>query len=141
MPKGPFVKLYRSLFDGTLGQERSARDVFVVMLTHADADGVVEMTPEAISARSGIPVEEVRAGIAILEAADPDSRSPAEEGKRIVRLDAHRTWGWRIVNYPAYRTRSGADRERDRRQRLGNEYRQRDRERKRAIRARRKGGA
>jgi hypothetical protein len=55
------------------------------------------MTCDAIAARSRVPVEEVQAAIAALEAADPESRSPEEGGARIVRLDAHRTWGWLSV--------------------------------------------
>jgi hypothetical protein len=41
---------------------------------------------------------------------DPYSRSQVEEGARLTLLDAHRDWGWRIVNLQLYRDRaSGQD--------------------------------
>ena len=58
-----------------------------------------------------------------LEAPDPASRDPEEEGRRLLRLDPHRDWGWTIVNWEKYEgIRSSADqraqaRERKRRQR------------------------
>jgi hypothetical protein len=65
----------------------------------------------AISEEVGISRERVEKAIANLEAADPDSRSPEEEGRRIVKMDEHRIWGWRIVNYGKYRSiRSEEDR-------------------------------
>jgi len=68
-----------------------------------DADGVVDMTPHAIARRTSIPIEHIEAGIAILEAPDPYSRTPDQEGRRIERLDEHRPWGWSIVNHKQYR--------------------------------------
>jgi hypothetical protein len=96
-PSGPFVKVYRALWDGSLAARPEVAFVFIFLLSHADAEGVVDMTCDAIAARSRVPVEEVQAAIAALEAADPESRSPEEGGARIVRLDAHRTWGWLSV--------------------------------------------
>ena len=61
------------------------------------------MTREVISIRTGIPLPIIALGIAELEKPDPDSRTPDEEGRRIVRLADHRDWGWRIVNHSTYR--------------------------------------
>lgn len=61
------------------------------------------MTPSAISGRTGIPLEIVEQGIAILEQPDPHSRTPDEEGRRIVRVDEHRPWGWVLVNHGKYK--------------------------------------
>lgn len=131
---GSFAKVFRSLWDGTLGPQRNAWDVFVFLLAHCDARGVVDMTPEAISARGGIPIEDVIDGIAVLEAPDPRSRSGGDEGRRLVRLDRHRDWGWRIVNQPKYRESGGAARNATYRERHAEEVRRRDRERKRRAR-------
>ncbi|HEU4345888.1 MAG TPA: hypothetical protein VFU31_30420, partial [Candidatus Binatia bacterium] len=68
-----------------------------------DIDGVVDMTHEAISRRTNVPIEIIRRGIDELEKPDPKSRNAAHEGRRIVRLDEHRDWGWLIVNYQHYR--------------------------------------
>lgn len=134
--RGPFVKLFRNLWDGTLGRQPAAWTVFIFMLAHCDAEGIVDMTPDAIAARSGLDLEAVKRGIEVLEASDSESRSPGEDGARIVRVEDHRSWGWRITNYRAHRSRTSAQREADRRQRQGEEYRQRNRDRMRAIRAR-----
>ena len=45
----------------------------------------------------------MREYLAILEAPDPDSQTPEEDGRRIVRLDPDRAWGWRVVNIQMYR--------------------------------------
>jgi hypothetical protein len=98
-----FAKVFASLWDGTLADPYSRWAVFVFMLAHSDADGNLDMTVEAIARRSCIPLDEVRKAIGHLEAPDPASRSPEEEGRRLVRIDSHREWGWHIVNYPKYR--------------------------------------
>jgi hypothetical protein len=60
------------------------------------------MTPIAISRRTTIPLEIIEEGIRCLEQPDPDSRSPLEEGRRIVRISDHRDWGWMLVNHKHY---------------------------------------
>ena len=61
------------------------------------------MTRVAISARTSIPIDIIEPGIAHLMDDDPHSRTEGENGARIVLLDDHREWGWRIVNYAKYR--------------------------------------
>lgn len=73
------------------------------LLVLADSDGVVDMTPEAISRRTNVPIEEVQKYISELQQPDPTSRSKQEEGRRLVLIDAKRGWGWQIVNYQHYR--------------------------------------
>ena len=133
-PSGPFAKVYRSLWDGTLGPHRNGWNVFVFLLAHCDAAGIVELTPEAIAARSGVPLEDVADGIAVLEGPDPRSRSRVRDGRRIVRLDQDRDWGWQIVNYAKYRDMSPAQRNARFRERHRDEIRESDRERKRRVR-------
>jgi hypothetical protein len=107
-----FGKLFQSMYDGTLAS-RGPWQALVTMqqlIILADATGAVDMTPEAIARRTTIPLDVIRIGLAALEAVDTESRSPAEEGRRIVRLDPARSWGWRLVNHDHYRNlRSKAD--------------------------------
>jgi hypothetical protein len=98
-----FVKVFTQILDSTLADDWQARHVFEDLLKLADREGVVDMTPAAISRRIGVPIEIVTRAIAKLSEPDPESRSAAEEGRRIVLLDEHRSWGWRIVNYLEYR--------------------------------------
>lgn len=97
-----YAKVFRSLWDGTMGPNWYVWSTWVFILAHANRDGHVEMTQEAISARSGIPLDHVRRAILTLEAPDPRSRNPASEGRRLERL-GERDWGWQIVNYELYR--------------------------------------
>ena len=39
----------------------------------------------------------------MLSSPDPESRSQGEEGRRLIPIDSHRSWGWQIVNYEHYR--------------------------------------
>lgn len=98
-----FAKIYRSMWTGTLVGKWEAWSLLVFMLVHANEDGLMNIHPAAISAISGMPLDSVLMAIQILEAPDPNSRTNAEEGRRIVRADDHRDWGWYIVNYHAYR--------------------------------------
>lgn len=77
--------------------------MFTNLLAHCDRDGVADIHPRAIAEEVGLPIEQVRAALDVLESPDNESRSPAEEGRRIVRVDEHRMWGWRVVNYGKYR--------------------------------------
>jgi len=73
------------------------------LLVLADKDGVVDMTPEAISRRTNVPLEIITNAISKLTESDPRSRSHLEDGKRLMLIDSHRDWGWQIVNHQHYR--------------------------------------
>lgn len=98
-----YARIFQSIYDGTLVEDWRALVTFQQMLVLCDADGVVDMTPRAISRRTGIPIEHIEAGIHVLESPDPTSRTETEEGRRILRIDPHRAWGWRLVNYKKYK--------------------------------------
>lgn len=70
------------------------------------------MTPHAIHGRTGIPLEIIESGLDHLSKPDPYSRSSAEEGRRIVLLDEHRPWGWRLVNHDYYNKLRSAEEKR-----------------------------
>jgi hypothetical protein len=72
------------------------------LIVLANKHGEVDMTAEAISRRTTVPLEIIEEGLKHLQEPDPESRSPDLEGRRIVPLAEHREWGWRIVNYEAY---------------------------------------
>jgi hypothetical protein len=108
-----YGKLFASMFDGTLATKGpwQALVTFQQLLILCDPTGMVDMTPEAISRRTTVPLEIIQAGIEALEQPDPDSRLPKENGRRIVRLSEHRSWGWQIVNHAHYKAmRTPADR-------------------------------
>lgn len=110
-----YGKIFEQMYDGTLGTRGpwQALVTFQQMIVLADKEGVLDMTAEALARRTTIPLEIIRIGIAGLEATDPDSRTPDEDGRRIVRLSETRTWGWRIVNHAKYRAIRTAEERRE----------------------------
>lgn len=110
---GMYVKVFEQILDSSIADNYEVRHFFEDLLKLADREGVVDMTPEAIARRINLPVEKVKPLLVELEKPDPASRSRVEDGKRIVRLDGYRDWGWTIVNYEHYRSiRNDEDRRR-----------------------------
>lgn len=104
-----YGKLFSSMYDGTLCGQWEALVTFQQMIVLCDADGIVDMTAQALAARTSIPLKIIEKGIAILEGPDPYSRTPDQEGRRIERIDAHRPWGWHLVNHEKYKTLQDSD--------------------------------
>ena len=104
-----YVKLFRSIYQGTLRGNSHGLLVFTNLLANADSLGSVDVHPRAIAEETGLAELIVRAALDQLEAPDPESRSPEEDGRRIIRLNDHRAWGWRIVNYGKYREIKNAE--------------------------------
>jgi len=98
-----YAKLFTSIYQGTLRGNSHGLLVFTNLLAHADKDGLVDIHPKAIAEEVGLSIDEVKASLLVLESPDDESRSPEEQGRRIVRMDEHRAWGWRVVNYVKYR--------------------------------------
>lgn len=98
-----YAKVFKSMFDGSLRGRSAAQLVFVNLIATADRQGIVDKHFRVVCDETGLPLETVKKAIAELESPDPESRTPDAEGRRIVRLDSHREWGWMIVNYLHYR--------------------------------------
>jgi hypothetical protein len=124
-----YTPVFDTVYDGTLCGKWPTLPVWLSILPMADKNGLIEMTYQAISARTGWPLELLKQGIAELMAPDPESRTAEREGRRLELIDEHRNWGWRVINhgqyrnkarkaaYDADRTASGADAERKRQER------------------------
>ena len=98
-----FAKVFAQIFDSSIAENWQTRHVFTDMLTLADERGIVDITHESIARRTNTPLDIVVAAIKDLEQPDSKSRSSAHDGRRIIRLDDHRDWGWQIVNFQKYR--------------------------------------
>lgn len=98
-----YGKVFESIYDGTLYGHWEAIVTMQQLIVLANADGVVDMTPHAIAARTSIPLDIILKGLGFLAEPDPYTRTPGEDGKRIVLLDDHRPWGWRLVNHGKYK--------------------------------------
>ena len=105
------MKLFSSLYQGTLRGKSDEILVFTNLLAHADQHGIVDKHWKAISDETGLSKARVNKALKTLESPDAESRSPEMDGRRITRMDEHRAWGWQIVNYGKYRAiRSEDDR-------------------------------
>lgn len=110
----PFVKLDTGILDSTLWlSDPDVRVVFITMLAMAKPDGLVEATAPGIARRANLSIEATREAIKVLEAPDEDSRSLADEGRRIRRVDG----GYQLTNYGKYRDKDHTAAERKRRER------------------------
>lgn len=98
-----YAKIFRQIYDSTLANDWQTLITFQQFLILADYHGTVDITPEAISRITNIPLEIIKIGIEKLEAPDIQSRSEKEEGRRIIRLSESRDWGWDIVNFEHYK--------------------------------------
>lgn len=99
-----YGKIFGQIFEGSLTKtgEWKALVTLQQMIILSDRDGIIDMTAQAIASKTTIPLEIIEAGIAFLELPDPQSRTPDEEGRRLVRLSESRDWGWRVVNKKMY---------------------------------------
>jgi hypothetical protein len=97
-----YGKIFESLWTGSLVGRSDEQLVFVFLICHADPDGNVEVHPSVIGSLTGLGQDRARKAIAALERPDPESRTPAEDGRRLAPLDG-RGWGWSVVNYGKYR--------------------------------------
>ena len=108
-----YGKIFQSMYDGTIAANWKALVTFQQMIILSDADGIIDITPPALTKRTGIPLEIIEEGIKFLEEPDPYSRSQDHEGRRIIRVDEHRPWGWIIVNHEYYRDLASVDDKRE----------------------------
>jgi hypothetical protein len=124
-----YGKLFAQMYDGTLATSGpwQALVTFQQLIILADKHGEVDMTPEAISRRTTIPLDVVTTGLRELLKPDKHSRTPDEDGRRIVPLSDTRDWGWRIVNYGKYRKIRSQDERREYLAAYQREYRARQR--------------
>jgi hypothetical protein len=71
---------------------------FYLLLSANPRTGVVEDADPGIALRCGLPLDVTRAALEWLAGPDPNSRTKANEGRRIKRLDA----GIQVLNYQRY---------------------------------------
>lgn len=98
-----YGKTFQKLWRGSMRGKAMLQLVFIYMFCNCDRDGVYDCVPEEIADATGLDMPTVLSAIKDLESPDPDTRTPGNEGRRIIRLYDHRTWGWKIPNHEMYR--------------------------------------
>lgn len=102
-----FTPVFDTVFDGTLCGRWPTLPVWLTILPMADKNGHIDMTFQAIAARSGWPLELLKQAFVELMAPDPESRTAECEGRRLELLDPdNRQWGWRVINHRGYREKA-----------------------------------
>jgi hypothetical protein len=102
-----YAKMFRTMYTGSMyGAGIHVFAVWGWVLAHKDENGQVEVNPRLVASELGAEVEQVERAIEYLTAPDPDSRSPEEEGRRMIRVSQ---FGYRVVNHEKYQDR-GRDR-------------------------------
>jgi hypothetical protein len=100
-----FTLIENEILQSSLSNNWKARHVFEDLLKLGWPDGVVNLPVSEIAYCTKVPVEVVSEAIRFLEMDDPMSKSQAHNGRRLIRLDPGRQWGWKIVNWDIYRQR------------------------------------
>lgn len=107
-----YTPIFRDLLTSSLWASAtpSQRCVWITLLLLADPEGYVPASVPGLALAANVTVDEARAAVAMLEAPDPDSRTPDFDGRRIEKVDH----GWRIINFVAWRKRCVAEAEKAR---------------------------
>jgi len=123
-----YGKIHDTIYEGTLREHWEALITFEQMIILCNQDGILDMTPESLSGRTGIPLQIIKKGIKILEKNDPNSRTETEGGKRILLVNPDRRWGWQIVNHKFYRGIKDAEDRREYKRKWMKNKREKDKE-------------
>lgn len=112
----PYGKIFEDIFDSSLIAIGGWLPTYVMMsmVSIADKDGLVMVAPLVLYRKLGladgtpkVSFKQFQETINYLESPDPDSRSTAQDGKRIVALseieEIEGNRGWLLVNYDYYR--------------------------------------
>lgn len=96
-----FSLLWSTLLESSLwiGGTKDAKLVWVTMLAKKDVNGEVHTSLMGLAHWAVMSLDECRSAVDFLEAPDPYSQNPDEEGRRIIPIEG----GWRIVSHEKYR--------------------------------------
>jgi hypothetical protein len=122
-----YGKIFASMFTGSMmGAGGHVHSTMVYAIANADESGFVELNPGLLTVVIGEPRERIDKAITYLCAPDTNSRTPDEDGRRLVQEGQ---FLYRIVNYGKYR----AVRDKETRRRQTREAVQRYREKKKSV--------
>jgi hypothetical protein len=113
-----FGKIHESIFGSTIMEETfipkkpiSIASIFALLLGACNAEGVIDMTLEALARKFNMDVEDLQYVLDRLMMPDlRGSRSQEMDGRRLALIDPeNRDWGWFIVNHQKYRQQRTAE--------------------------------
>lgn len=101
-----YTKLFRSIATSTIVEEPlPARWLWVILLSQADARGVVYASVPGLARLANLSIADVESALDRLAAPDPYSRTKDHEGRRLEVIDG----GWRLLNHAKYAAMRSAE--------------------------------
>lgn len=95
-----YGKVFQSMYTGSMyGAGATVWAVWTWILVHKDQDGFVEINPKFLAPMIGVEEEKVVFALDYLKQEDSKSRSPDEEGRRIILVGAYT---YHVVNHQKY---------------------------------------
>lgn len=105
-----YTKLFSSIITSTVWREKNeTRILWITMLAMKDRHGLIEASIPGLADMARLSVEETLAGLEILRAPDPYSRTKEHDGRRIEDTEG----GWFVLNANKYRDTMNADERRE----------------------------
>lgn len=99
-----YTPVFRAILQSTVWDEAPhVKVVWLTMLLMCDKNGFVESTIPGLARSSVVTREQCIEAIERLSSPDPDSKTKAQEGRRIVKVDD----GWQLVNHQKYKDKVG----------------------------------
>lgn len=96
-----FGKIFESTFTGSMiGAGGTVFAVWGYVISHTKPPGIVELNPVLLSALIGESVEKIKEAIQYLSSPDEMSRTPDDEGRRLVQVDQ---FLYRVPTWQKYR--------------------------------------
>ena len=117
-----YSKLFSSItFSSLWCESKETRLLFVSMLAQADETGFVEASLPGLARIANLTQDETKEALDVLMSADPHSKNPANDGKRVVQMDG----GYGLLNYETYREKRDAEARKKYQREYMREYRKR----------------
>lgn len=102
-----YTPLFDSVLDGTLFGKWPHTGIWTCLLSQVDQHGEIDMHPNLLAAKIGVPADLLLSCIADFMKPDPGSRTKDHDGRRLELIDPDsRDWGWRVINHAKYREKA-----------------------------------
>jgi hypothetical protein len=119
-----YIPLFQNMLTSSVwATPAETRCVWLALMLSADPEGYVCASVPGLAVAANIPLDKTRQAIELFESPDPDSRSDANEGRRIERVPR----GWRIINFMAAADRARHEAAKARKRRWMNDHRRKER--------------
>lgn len=119
--RAPYVKLFQKILDSTIWlEDDKTRIVWITLLAMCDQDGLVDAPIPAIANRARVGLDDCQKALDRFLSPDPHSRTPANEGRRISRVEG----GFVVLNHRKYRDMMSFEHRREYKRLKAQEYRE-----------------